>query len=46
MAHKRNFKALEQCRLKGAKLLANGVPAAEVARRVGVARQTVAAWQR
>lgn len=46
MAHKRDFKALEQRRLKGAKLLAKGVPAAEVARQVGVARQTVAAWQR
>ena len=46
MAHKRDFKALEQRRLKGARLLAKGVPAAEVARQVGVARQTVAAWQR
>jgi transposase len=46
LAHRRDFKALEQRRLKGAKLLARGVPAAEVARKVGVERQTVAAWQR
>lgn len=46
MAHKRGFKVLEQRRPKGAKLLAKEVPAAEVARQVGVAQQTVAAWQR
>ena len=46
MAHKRDFKVLEQRRPKGAKLLAKEVPAAEVARQVGVARQTVATWQR
>lgn len=46
MRHKRDFKALESRRLKGAKLLSMGVHAAEVARRLGVARQTVAAWER
>jgi len=46
MKHKRDFKALENRRLKGARLLSMGVHAAEVARRLGVARQTVAAWQR
>jgi len=46
MKHKRDFKALESRRLKGAKLLSKGVPAAEVARKLGVARQTVATWQR
>jgi transposase len=45
MRHKRDFKALESRRLKGAKLLSTGVRAAEVARRLGVARQTVAAWE-
>jgi len=46
MKHKRDFKALEQRRLKGAKLLARGVPKSEVARQMGVTRQTVAAWER
>jgi transposase len=46
MKHKRDFKALESRRLKGARLLSMGVRAAEVARRLGVARQTVAAWER
>jgi transposase len=46
MRHKRDFKALEKRRLKGAKLLARGVRKSEVARRVGVARQTVAHWER
>ena len=46
MKHKRDFKALEQRRLKGAKLLSKGVRAAEVARRLGVARQSVAEWER
>lgn len=46
MKHKRDFKALEKRRLKGGKLLARGVAPSEVARRLGVARQTVAGWQR
>ena len=45
MKHKRDFKALEQRRLKGAKLLARGVPKSEVARQMGVTRQTVATWE-
>lgn len=45
MKHKRDFKALEKRRLKGAKLLARGMTKSEVARKLGVARQTVAAWE-
>ena len=43
--HKRDFKALEKRRLEGARLLARGVSKSEVARQLGVARQTVAAWE-
>jgi len=43
--HKRDFKALEKRRLEGAKLLGRGVSKSEVARQLGVARQTVAAWE-
>jgi transposase len=46
MRYKRNLKALEQRRLKGARLLERGVPQAEVARRCGVSRQTASAWER
>jgi len=45
MKHKRDFKALEKRRLKGARLLARGMPKSEVARELGVTRQTVAAWE-
>lgn len=45
MKHKRDFKALEKRRLKGAKLLARGMTKSEVARQLGVTRQTVAAWE-
>jgi len=45
MKHKRDFKALEQRRLKAAKLLGQGVAPAEVARRLGVTRQSVSEWQ-
>lgn len=45
MKHKRDFKALEKRRLKGAKLLARGLSKSEVARELGVTRQTVAAWE-
>ena len=45
MKHKRDFKALERRRLKGAKLLARGMSKSEVARELGVARQTVAVWE-
>ncbi len=43
---KRDFVALERRRLKAAQLLAQGVPPAEVARRVGVHRQSVSRWAR
>lgn len=46
MKHKRDFKALERRRLQGAKLLGCGVSKSEVARQLGVTRQTVAAWER
>lgn len=45
MKHKRDFKALEKRRLQGAKLLARGVSKSEVARQLGVSRQTVATWE-
>lgn len=41
---KRNFEALEKRRLKAFKLLDAGVTQAEVARRVGVHRQSVSRW--
>jgi transposase-like protein len=43
---KRDFKALERRRLQAARLLSQGLPEAEVARRVGVHRQSVNRWQR
>lgn len=46
MKYKRDLKALEQRRLKGARLLKKGVAQAEVARRCGVSRQTASAWER
>lgn len=44
--YKRDFKALEQRRHQAARLLWRGVPQAEVARRVGVSRQSVSVWAR
>jgi transposase len=41
---KRDFSALEKRRLKAARLLEKGVSEAEVARRVGVHRQSVNRW--
>ena len=41
---RRDFQALEQRRLLGARLLRQGVPQADVARRVGVHRQSVSRW--
>src|SRR5438309_7216518 len=41
---RRDFQALEQRRLLGARLLQQGVPQAEVARRVRVHRQSVSRW--
>jgi transposase len=43
---KRNFDALEKRRLRAARLLKKGVHEAEVARRVGVHRQSVNRWAR
>jgi transposase len=41
---KRDLKALQRRRLRAARLLDRGVPQAEVARRVGVSRQSVSTW--
>ena len=41
---KRDVKALQRRRLRAARLLENGVPQAEIARRLGVSRQSVSAW--
>lgn len=41
---KRDLKALQRRRLRGARLLAEGVAQAEVARRLGVSRQSVSRW--
>src|SRR6266852_7992024 len=41
---RRDFEKLEQRRFLGAELLRQGVPQAEVARRVGVHRQSVSRW--
>jgi transposase len=43
---KRNFEALEKRRLQAFKLLKAGCSQAEVARRVGVHRQSVSRWDR
>ena len=37
---------MEERRLSGAKLLREGVPKTEVAKRLGVTRQTVTVWER
>lgn len=42
----RDFDALEERRLRGARLLREGLHAAEVARRVGVHRQSVSRWEK
>jgi transposase len=42
--YKRDFKALEQRRKKAAQLLAKGIKQAEVARKLGVSRQSVSVW--
>ena len=46
MKHVEERKELEQRRRRGARLLAAGQPQAEVARQVGVSRQTVMRWER
>ena len=44
--YKRDFKVLEARRRKGMRMLARGVMQAEVARELGVSRQTVSNWER
>lgn len=44
MRRKRDLKALEQRRLAAVKLLKKGMPQAEVARSLGVSRQSVSDW--
>jgi transposase len=44
--YKRDLKALEQRRRKGMRMLARDVMQAEVARELGVSRQTVSNWER
>jgi transposase len=46
MATKRDLAGIEARRIKGARLLKSGVQQAEVARRMGVSRQTVSSWAR
>jgi transposase len=41
---RRDLDALERLRREGMRLLGKGVPQAEVARRVGVCRQTASTW--
>jgi len=44
MRHKRDLKALEQRRLRAARMLKQGVAQAEIARRVSASRQSVSEW--
>jgi transposase len=44
MSKKRDYERMEQRRLQGARLLEKGVSQAEVARRLGVKRQSVHQW--
>lgn len=44
--YKRDFKELERRRRRGMRMLARGVPQAEVARSCGVSRQTAMSWAR
>jgi transposase len=46
MDDKQRMKDLRRRRVQGARLLESGVPPAEVARRVGVSRQSVMRWER
>ena len=46
MATKRDLEGIEARRINGARLLKRGVQQAEVARRLGVSRQTVSTWAR
>lgn len=44
--YKRDFEALERRRHQVARLLSRGMPQAEVARQVGVSRQSISVWAR
>jgi transposase len=46
MDNEQRLKDLERRRLRAAALLAAGTPQAEVARRVGVSRQSVSHWEK
>jgi transposase len=46
MSTKRDFSGMKQRRMEAAKLLAAGVKPAEIARRLGVSRQSVSRWQK
>jgi transposase len=46
MSSKRDFSSMKQRRMAAAKLLSAGVKPAEVARRLGVSRQSVSRWQK
>jgi transposase-like protein len=46
MKNEQRLRALEQRRRTAAQLLAVGTPQAEVARRVGVSRQSVSHWEK
>jgi len=46
MKSEQRLRALEQRRRTAAQLLAAGTPQAEVARRVGVSRQSVSHWEK
>jgi len=46
MATKRDLEQMEARRVEGAQLLKRKVPPAEVARRLGVSRQSVSNWER
>lgn len=45
MDHEQKLQQMERRRRRGARLLAAGVPQAEVARRVGTTRTTVSRWE-
>jgi transposase len=46
MGNEQRLQDLERRRLRAAALLAAGTPQAEVARRVGVSRQSVSHWEK
>jgi len=46
MVESRDFVGMEKRRLRGAELLNKGMSPSQVALKLGVARQTVAVWQK